>query len=264
MTDRNVGVTSGPAAESPSATVLCAGVNIALLSRSQACVEIVRYAASGPPRPMDVHLCNAYTLALAHKDPSYRELLNRAGMNLSDGMSVVWANRVLRRRQSSVDTHVRGTDLLLEVCDTGTPKRIRHYLLGSTPDVLESLVSNLRARYPEIQIVGSESPPFRELTEPERDEQRARIRESDAQLVWVGLGTPKQDLEAARLASELRLVFVAVGAAFDFVAGNKSEAPEWMQRSGVEWVYRLLSEPRRLWRRYLFGNARFLWALIRG
>jgi N-acetylglucosaminyldiphosphoundecaprenol N-acetyl-beta-D-mannosaminyltransferase len=129
--------------------------------------------------------------------------------------------------------------------------------------VLAELETELRRRFPNAQIVGAESPPFRTLTEQEIAEQEARLVESTAQVVWVGLGTPKQDWESARLAEEIPAVFLAVGAAFDFIAGEKRQAPLWMQRNGLEWLFRLAVEPRRLWRRYLFGNARFLRAMIK-
>lgn len=212
---------------------------------------------------MDVHLCNAYTLALADKSEHLREVLNDSGLNLPDGMSVLWANRLFHWGQDGPKERVRGTDLFLSIFETDNEYQLRHYLLGSTPEVLGSLYNNLVELFPGVQIAGTDSPPFRELAEIEREQQLQRISASGAQIVWVGLGTPKQDIEAANLARRLPLVVIAVGAAFDFVAGNKNEAPIWMQRTGQEWVYRLISEPRRLWRRYLFGNVRFLWALIR-
>jgi N-acetylglucosaminyldiphosphoundecaprenol N-acetyl-beta-D-mannosaminyltransferase len=129
--------------------------------------------------------------------------------------------------------------------------------------VLSALEAELCRRFPKAAIVGAVSPPFRALTEEETAEQTARIVDSKAQVVWVGLGTPKQDWESARLAVDIPAVFIAVGAAFDFVAGEKKQAPMWMQRNGLEWLFRLAVEPRRLWRRYLFGNARFLRAISR-
>ncbi len=243
-------------------TLSCAGVPISSLTSKEACALLVENGLNGPASPMDVHLCNAYTLALADKSSDYRQILKRSALNLADGMSIVWANQLLHRRQHALQARVRGTDLFLNVVGEGNDRRLRHYLLGSTPDVLEALSNKLRERYPGAQIVGSESPPFRDLTERECEDQIQRLTMSGAQIVWVGLGTPKQDFEVARLARQIPLVFVAVGAAFDFIAGNKREAPIWMQRAGFEWIHRLSSEPKRLWRRYLFGNARFLRAAI--
>ena len=121
----------------------------------------------------------------------------------------------------------------------------------------------LMARHPGARIVGTHAPPFRALTAGEHRAQASLLRAADADVVWVGLGTPRQDLRAAELRAEVPAVFVAVGAAFDFVAGTKRQAPRWMRRHGLEWQYRLLTEPRRLWRRYLFGNTRFLRGVLR-
>jgi N-acetylglucosaminyldiphosphoundecaprenol N-acetyl-beta-D-mannosaminyltransferase len=233
------------------------------LSRTEACEYLIQVALDGPSRPMDVHLCNAYTLAIADKRPCFRNLLNDSGLNLADGMSVVWANRLIHRGKQAPKGRVYGPDLFLDTFRAGKDRWLRHYLLGSTPEVLTALTLNLHTLFPGVEIVGTESPPYRELTDIEREEQLERIIASEAQLVWVGLGTPKQDIEAAKLAHQRSVVFVAVGAAFDFVAGSKRQAPAWMQRMGLEWVFRLMSEPRRLWRRYLFGNLRFLLALVR-
>ena len=138
-----------------------------------------------------------------------------------------------------------------------------HYLLGSDADTLAALVTAIRYRFPGVSIAGTDSPPFRDPSQGELVDRDERIRRSGAHVVWVGLGTPKQDYEVARLASATGTVAIAVGAAFDFVAGTKPQAPLWMQRSGLEWLFRLASEPRRLWRRYLFGNARFIRAALR-
>ena len=271
---QNIGLVGGEGVDGPSQAarwewgteplnaLRCAGVPIVLLSRAEATRILLQCAMDKPTRAMDVHLCNAYTLALADKNDSYRDLLNHSALNLPDGMSVVWVSRLLHRGKHPIPTQVRGSNLFLDVFEAGSQRRLRHYLLGSTPEVLEALTNRLCHRFPGVQIVGTESPPFRDLTDIERDEQLDRIVTSGAQVVWVGLGTPKQDIEVARLASELSLVVIAIGAAFDFVSGNKAEAPVWMQRAGVEWLHRLISEPRRLWRRYLLGNIRFLKAVI--
>jgi N-acetylglucosaminyldiphosphoundecaprenol N-acetyl-beta-D-mannosaminyltransferase len=118
-------------------------------------------------------------------------------------------------------------------------------------------------RFPGALIVGMISPPFHPLTDAERADQDSAINASDADVVWVGLGTPKQDFEAQRVCDECGVTTVAVGAAFDFVAGTKPEAPNWMRRLSLEWVFRLLTEPRRLWKRYLFGNTRFITIVLK-
>ena len=210
-----------------------------------------------------MHLCNAYTIALADSDPDLHCLLVQAGLNFPDGKSVVWANRLRHRGLGLGSQRVYGPDLMLDVFDRGRRQRLKHYLLGSTEPVLEDLERALHRLFPSADIVGSESPPFRRLTHDERTAQARRITESGAGLVWVGLGTPKQDFEVAALTTEVPAVAVAVGAAFDFLAGTKRQAPPWLGRIGLEWAHRLAQEPRRLWRRYAFGNARFLWAVAR-
>jgi N-acetylglucosaminyldiphosphoundecaprenol N-acetyl-beta-D-mannosaminyltransferase len=145
------------------------------------------------------------------------------------------------------------------VVDRGREWGLRHYLFGATPETLARLQGELERRYPGAEIVGAESPPFRPLSDAELDGTVDRIWEAKAEAVWVGLGAPKQDLVGARLRERNAAPAIfCVGAAFDFVSGVKRRAPEWMQRSGLEWAHRLGSEPTRLWKRYLVGNARFL------
>lgn len=207
-----------------------------------------------------VHLANAYTIAVADRDDSYRQLINQ-GVVFADGKPITWFSRLAR--QTPLIQQVRGPQFFLDVLDVGRPSGVRHFLLGSTDEVLQRMRTLLTERFEGLEIVGSYSPPFRELTAEETARQDELIRQSDADIVWVGLGTPKQDMEAARLAQSTSRPAVAVGAAFEFTAGTLPVAPMWMQRIGLEWFFRLASEPRRLWRRYLFGNVRFIWAVLR-
>jgi N-acetylglucosaminyldiphosphoundecaprenol N-acetyl-beta-D-mannosaminyltransferase len=207
-----------------------------------------------------VHLANAYTIALADRDDAYRQLINR-GVAFADGKPITWVSRLARHKPRI--QQVRGPQFFLDVLDIGRSSGVRHFLLGSTDGLLDLMRARLAERFEGIEIVGSYSPPFRPLTADETAAQDELIRQSDADVVWVGLGTPKQDIEAARLALSTTRPAVAVGAAFDFAAGNLRVAPIWMQRAGLEWSFRLASEPRRLWRRYLFGNLRFVWAVVR-
>lgn len=207
-----------------------------------------------------VHLANAYTIALADRDDTYRQLINE-GIVFADGKPITWFSRLAH--QTPVIQQVRGPQLFLDVLDVGRSYGVRHFLLGSTDRVLEQLRGRLADRFPGLEIVGSYSPPFRPLTAEEIEYQDAMIRQSNADVVWVALGTPKQDIEAARVALSTGLPAIAIGAAFDFAAGTLRVAPTWMQRGGLEWLFRLASEPRRLWRRYLFGNVRFVLAVLR-
>jgi N-acetylglucosaminyldiphosphoundecaprenol N-acetyl-beta-D-mannosaminyltransferase len=249
--------------EAKLTVVPCLDVPITACKPAQAALEVVRIATTDLDHGVDIHLCNAYTFALADQDARFKAMLEGAAVNFPDGKSVVWANKLLHRSRTIPNDRVYGPDLFLDVFETGQELGLRHYLLGSTPQVLSKLETELRRRFPKAAIVGAVSPPFRALTEQETAEQTARLVESKAQVIWVGLGTPKQDWESARLAGDVAAVFIAVGAAFDFIAGEKKQAPMWMQRNGLEWLFRLAVEPRRLWRRYLFGNARFLRAMIK-
>ncbi|MFE9643721.1 WecB/TagA/CpsF family glycosyltransferase [Streptomyces sp. NPDC006365] len=263
----------------PAAPVVeCLGVPITAHTRESAARHVLhlsrriresRHAQPDPSETVtarqgsDVHLSNAYTLALADRDTELRGVLRSASLNLPDGQSVVWANQLLHRGTPLPSTRVYGPDLLLDVFALGQNTDVRHFLLGSTPHVLEGLHRELRRRFPKARIVGTCSPPFGPLSADELRRQAEEIRAADADIVWVGLGTPKQDRWAADLCTQLPVVAVAVGAAFDFVAGAKRQAPSWMQSNGLEWMFRLGCEPRRLWRRYLFGNARFLRGVVR-
>ncbi|MDS0244246.1 WecB/TagA/CpsF family glycosyltransferase [Microbacterium aurantiacum] len=208
-----------------------------------------------------IHLANAYTVALADKSAEYRETLTAGAVNFPDGKPV-GAVSALRRDRPRLH-QVRGPQLMLDTLAATQKSGARSYFLGSTSEVLTALERNVRAAYPHAKIVGIESPPFRALSERERADQIERIRASGANIVWVGLGTPKQDVVARELAAELPVAAVAVGAAFDFAAGTLKPSPQWVRSVGLEWAHRLYLEPRRLWRRYLFGNSRFLLAAIR-
>jgi N-acetylglucosaminyldiphosphoundecaprenol N-acetyl-beta-D-mannosaminyltransferase len=236
------------------------GVRVDPLSMDAAVDRIAGAAVAG--RPLATHLVNAYTLSLAVPDEPFRALLDRADLNLPDGTPLVWLGR--RAGLDDFTSRVYGPDLTLAVCDQGRDRGLRHYLYGGSPDVVERFATELRRRFPGVEIVGVESPPFRPLEPAEEDELVDRIVASGANVVWVGLGTPKQDLFVDRFRDRLPVPVVAVGAAFDFIAGDKRSAPRWMQDRGLEWLYRLMSEPRRLWKRYLVGNVVFLWGALRG
>lgn len=246
--------------ESSVSTCRVGPIPFAVLPFAAAVAEVVGRARSG--RATAVHFANAYTIALADSDPAYAGLFRTAeALNLTDGMPVAWLGRRAYDRTAQQWPRIYGPDVMEAVLDQDTG--LRHYLLGGSPATLQQLRQVITHRFPAAEVVGAESPPFRAMTDDERAQQNGRIREAGAQMVWVGLGTPKQDWEVQRLATELRLVALAVGAAFDFLAGTKAQAPVWMQRSGTEWAYRLAHEPRRLARRYLWGNPRFLVAAAR-
>jgi N-acetylglucosaminyldiphosphoundecaprenol N-acetyl-beta-D-mannosaminyltransferase len=184
----------------------------------------------------------------SQSDPDLRRILNEAGLVTPDGMPLVWVSRMKKRPHVS---RVYGPDLMRETCRKSVAKGYRHFLYGGGEGVPERLAKELQRSFPGIHIVGQYSPPFRPLTPSEDAAIVKQINESEADIVWIGLSTPKQEFWMAAHAGQLNApVMVGVGAAFDFLAGLKPQAPHWMQRSGLEWLYRLVTEPRRLWRRY--------------
>lgn len=203
-----------------------------------------------------VRLANAYCVALTESNASYKQLLRSEGVNFPDGLPVVWAMRMLSRNSDA--QRVRGPSFFETVLDEGRQDGIRHFFLGSTSETLDLLVQKSTSRYPGVHIAGSLAPPFGDLTEEFYVNALTAINNAGADIVWVGMGTPKQDFAATELARRSGLFCIGVGAAFDFVAGTTKEAPAWIQSSGLEWFFRLVSEPKRLWRRYLFGNLTFL------
>lgn len=239
-------------------TFECCGVQISPLALEEAVSRICD--AAQEPQARVVHLCNAHSLALGTMDPTYREALRAGWMNLPDGVPVAWLGRRFGHRRLAA---VRGASLMAGVLREGASTGLRHYLYGTSPETMSRLQHGLKIAIPEADIVGAYSPPFRDLTPTETSDIRNRILESQAQVVWVGLGTPKQDLFMQSMSTSLPLVMVGVGAAFDFLSGTITEAPPWIQGTGLEWLYRLCKEPKRLWRRYLFGNARFIRAVWR-
>jgi N-acetylglucosaminyldiphosphoundecaprenol N-acetyl-beta-D-mannosaminyltransferase len=191
----------------------------------------------------------------ARHDPSFRTVLNAADLVVPDGMPLVWLGRwhghTLRRR-------VYGPELMETFCRL-TAGRYTHFLYGGAAGVPERMVEVLEHRYGN-RVVGAYSPPFRALTGEERDDVLTRIRAANPDVLWVGLSTPKQERWIAEYRDRLGVpVLVGVGAAFDFHTGRVKQAPRWMRENGMEWLFRLLTEPRRLWRRYLIYGSQFVW-----
>lgn len=231
------------------------------LANPQNAVSTVMDIALAPGSPgAHIHFANAYSVVLAQEDSSLAGAFS-SGICFPDGKPVVWAVRLLHRRSSNDVHQVRGPSFFEEFMREGVPMNVRHYLLGSTPETLSKLTESLSARIPGVQIVGTSSPPFRHVTDQEWRDELDRIRASQANVVWIGLGTPKQDLIAEKLNGIMPSTYICVGAAFDFSAGNLRHAPRWMQRAGLEWLFRFVQEPRRLWKRYVFGNCQFIFTV---
>ncbi len=209
-----------------------------------------------------VCVCNVHAVMAAAEDPQLRSALLRSDLNVPDGQPLVWAMNLLGYPLSD---RVYGPELMARSCARAAASGQRFYLYGGrNQGALVQLALNLRQRYPGIKIVGGYSPPHRALTEEEREAIVGEINHSEADVVWVGIGVPKQEKWMADMRHDLEApVLVGVGAAFDFHAGLVPQAPPVLQESGLEWAYRLAQEPRRLWRRYLRYNPRFVHAFTR-
>jgi N-acetylglucosaminyldiphosphoundecaprenol N-acetyl-beta-D-mannosaminyltransferase len=196
--------------------------------------------------------CPVFTLMQGRARRDVRAALAGAHWVVPDGVPVVWALRLLGFSQTG---RVYGPDLLLSLCRAGVSRGWSHYFFGGEEGVARELGEALVRRIPGLVVAGSYSPPFRGLSSEEEQAVIARVNAAGPTVVWVGLGSPKQDLWMARFRPELRApLLVGVGAAFNFLTGRSAQAPGWMQRSGLEWLHRLAHEPRRLWRRYLIYN----------
>jgi N-acetylglucosaminyldiphosphoundecaprenol N-acetyl-beta-D-mannosaminyltransferase len=242
---------------------LVAGVGISKTTYRQV-VELVRYWAQHRNQQVESsarYICvvPVYGIVMAHRDSEMSGVLNSADIATPDGMPVVWAMRSLG---TTAQQRVRGPSLMLELCRDAAKRGTKIFLYGGRETTLPILENNLRSWFPGLIIAGRYSPPFRPLTESENLDVQERIRRSDADLVFVGIGMPKQE----RWMYDHRQCFpgvtmIGVGAAFDFYSGRTRQAPSWMQHAGLEWLFRLLMEPRRLWRRYLMISPGFfpLW-----
>jgi N-acetylglucosaminyldiphosphoundecaprenol N-acetyl-beta-D-mannosaminyltransferase len=202
-------------------------------------------------------ITSVHGIMLAKDDPEIARIFNEADIATPDGMPVVWALRTLG---SPHQQRVYGPTLILELCRAG----LRPFLYGGRPETLPLLIARLEREVPGLRVAGAYAPPFGPPASAEEQDIRARIQSSNADIVFVGIGAPKQE----RWMYEHRdcfpgLTLIGVGAAFDFLAGRTRQAPRWMQNNGLEWLFRLIAEPRRLWRRYLLITPRFLplWAL---
>jgi N-acetylglucosaminyldiphosphoundecaprenol N-acetyl-beta-D-mannosaminyltransferase len=230
------------------------GVGISAIDMDEALAQIAGWIDRREANYVSV--CTVHTVMECQASPTMRRAVNGAGLATPDGMPLVW----LGRSKSGRDVQrVYGPDLMLKLCELSAQRGYTHYLYGGAEGIPELLADRLTTRIPGLRIVGGYSPPYRALTAEEDAADVERINASGADVVWVGLGTPKQDLWMASHRDRLSApVLIGIGAAFDFHTGRKPQAPRWMQRSGLEWLFRLLTEPRRLWKRYLINNPLFI------
>ena len=196
----------------------------------------------------------------AQSDDAFRDILNRSLLTTPDGMPTVWLGRIHGFGDMS---RVYGPDYMLGLCERSVAREYRHFLYGGKPGVADELQAELTRRFPGLKIVGTYTPPFRPLNADEEDDLCSQLERSQADVLWCGLSTPKQERFMSTYAKRTPVkLMVGVGAAFDLLSGNLSEAPDWMKRAGLQWLYRLIKEPRRLWRRYLLNNPRFAWLTL--
>lgn len=234
------------------------GVLVDAVDYEAAVAKIIAAAREG--RPYSVSALAVHGVMTGVGDGEHLERLNALDLVVPDGQPVRWALNLLHK--TSLPDRVYGPRLMLEVCTAAEREGLPIFLYGSRLHVLKQLEAYLRRRFPELKIAGAMPSFFRTLTPQERDDVVHRIRQSGARLAFVGLGCPRQEVFAYEMRDRLCMPVVAVGAAFDFHAGFLKEAPRWMQRLGLQWLHRLIQDPRRLWRRYLLLNGAYILLLL--
>jgi len=233
--------------------VLGVGVNVLDQDRAREFLfDAVRHGAHGYVAVTGVH-----GVSEAQRDPNLRDILNRALLVTPDGMPLVWMGKL--EGHPSI-RRVYGPDLMLNLCEHSIVHGFSHFLYGGVSGVAEQLQQELESRFPGLKIVGTYTPPFRGLNDVELRDLQERVRLARPDFFWVGLSTPKQEHFMAQYMSILpeAKILIGVGAAFDLLIGRVRQAPRWMQRSGLEWLFRLTQEPRRLAKRYLVNNPLFI------
>jgi N-acetylglucosaminyldiphosphoundecaprenol N-acetyl-beta-D-mannosaminyltransferase len=231
------------------------GVGVSVLDQERAREFLFQAVREG--RRGYVAVTGVHGVSEAQNDAALRDILNRALLVTPDGMPMVWMGKL--QGHKSID-RVYGPDLMLNLCEHSTAAGFTHFLYGGVPGVAEELKGNLQARFPGLKIVGTYTPPFRRLNDTELGDLQAMVRGTRPDFFWVGLSTPKQERFMAQHLAILpeAKIFIGVGAAFDLLTGRVRQAPRPMQRAGLEWLFRLCQEPKRLWKRYLINNPLFV------
>jgi N-acetylglucosaminyldiphosphoundecaprenol N-acetyl-beta-D-mannosaminyltransferase len=193
----------------------------------------------------------------AQADSEFRSILNRAAINTPDGMPMSWVGRLQGFTQMD---RVYGPSFMTAMCELSVRRGYRNFLYGGQPGIAELLKESLQSKHPGLQVVGTYTPPFRELTGEEEEEVFTRVRAAKPHILWIGLSTPKQERFMARYVDRLQVpLLVGVGAAFDYHTGRIRDCSPWIKRAGLQWLHRLLQDPKRLWKRYLRNNPAFIW-----
>ena len=245
----------GVTAASGQQRVNILGVAVSAINMSSALAATEDFLA-GKQRSY-VCVTGVHGIIEAQDDEGFREILNSSFLTTPDGMPTVWLGKHSGFKEM---TRVYGPDYMVAMCELSVRQGYRHFLYGGKTGVAEQLREELTARFPGLQIVGTYTPPFRPLNTTEEAELLAQLKSLDVDMLWCGLSTPKQERFMQHYLHRLPVkLMVGVGAAFDLLTGNVKETPDWMKKRGLQWLYRLIQEPRRLWRRYLINNPRFLW-----
>ncbi len=239
-------------------TIAVLGAPVHVTNCEQAAQLIMQWATQA--RGAAVYLMNVHLCMEAFDDASLSQAVREAALVLADGRPIYWAQRLAGAKEAQP---IAGRDLLLATCHKAAAAGVRVGLLGSTPANQRQLASRLLKEFPALKIAYSEPNVYPPLDASQQAELLEAIGASGARVLFVGLGCPKQERLIAQLAKRSPCVMLAVGAAFDFLAGSKPTAPRWVTSAGLEWVFRLATEPRRLWRRYWVHNPRFLWQLLK-
>ena len=236
-----------------------AGVKVSAINMDDACLaleSIIRDKGQGY-----VCVCPASTIVECTRDDAVREAVNAAYLATPDGMPLVWMGKIKGFRNIS---RVYGPDLMSRFLGLAEKGGYSNFFYGSEVGVLKKLRDNLHRRFPDLKIAGEYSPPFRPLTPEEDKEVIDIINRSSPDIVWVAIGNPRQEVWMAEHLGKIKVpVMIGIGAAFDFLAGVKLQAPPFVRNSGFEWLFRLVTEPKRLWKRYLIGNSIFLWLFLK-
>ena len=208
-----------------------------------------------------VCLSNVHMCMETFDSPAFEQVVNDADLVIADGRPISWAQKLLGQ---SLAQQVRGQDIMTALCERSNVTELNiGFYGGSSDEVLTRVIANLKMKFTEIKISYSYSPPFRALTDDENNAVVDGINANNVDVLFVGIGCPKQEIWMAEHKDSLSCVMLGVGAAFDFIAGDKKHAPRWMQTIGCEWIFRLFSEPKRLWKRYLKQNPRFIFYFLK-
>jgi N-acetylglucosaminyldiphosphoundecaprenol N-acetyl-beta-D-mannosaminyltransferase len=215
--------------------------------------QIISWTKS--PKGRYIGVCNVHSITSSTWDPKLREALLNSDLNTADGMPLVWMQKLLGFKKAS---RVYGPTLVLKTLEKAVPKKLRMAFYGGHPERLPVFLENLNKMFPGLEVVETICPPFRSLTEEEDEQFTQTLNKARPDIIWVGIGCPKQELWMMEHKSKLNAVMIGVGAAFDFHAGAVKQAPPYLQKIGLEWLYRLYCEPRRLFKRYLTTNPVFM------